>query len=368
MFLRSIRDSFQKKLVVCFETSDIHSFQLSRRGARERVQPQRISALCAGVFALLFAFSPASMSAGRVRGGHGGGDSTLGLSATSLAFGNVSLDTAKTLSLTLTSTGTGPLTVSAAAITGSGFTVSATTFPLKLSPNQTATMTVKFDPATAGAASGTLTITSNSSSGESKAITLSGTGVSTSVATLSVNATSIAFGDVSLNSPATQSITLSSTGSLPVVVSKSTVAGTGFAVSGITLPLTLNPSQTATLSAQFDPTAAGAASGTLTIVSTSITNPTDVVTLTGTGVADTYKVNLSWDAPSSSTDPVAGYNVYRAPNGSTSYELLNDSPVAQTDYADTTVEDGQTYDYYVKSVDASGNTSVASNMASVIVP
>jgi fibronectin type 3 domain-containing protein len=42
--------------------------------------------------------------------------------------------------------------------------------------------------------------------------------------------------------------------------------------------------------------------------------------------------------------------------------------VTTTAYTDTTVESGQTYDYIVESVDASGVTSVASNMAALTIP
>ncbi len=77
------------------------------------------------------------------------------------------------------------------------------------------------------------------------------------VPTLSVNATSIAFGDVNLNSPATQSVTLSSTGTAGLTVNSVTASGSGFTVSGATFPLTLTPNQTVTLSVQFDPTVAG---------------------------------------------------------------------------------------------------------------
>ena len=142
--------------------------------------------------------------------------------------------------------------------------------------------------------------------------------------TLSVNATTIAFGDVDLNSPATQSLTLSSTGTAAVTVSAVTVAGTGFTVSGATFPLTLNPSQTATLSIEFDPTAAGAVSGSLTLTSNSSTGSSIAITLTGTGETTSYEVNLTWNAPTSSSDPVAGYNVYRSPSGGTSYQELNE--------------------------------------------
>jgi hypothetical protein len=188
------------------------------------------------------------------------------------------------------------------------------------------------------------------------------------VPTLGINASTISFGDVGLNAPATQSVTLSSTGTLPVTVSAATMIGTGFTVSGATFPLILNPNQTATLSVQFDPTTAGAASGTLTVVSTSSTNPTDIISATGTGV--TLQVDLSWDAPGSSPVPVTGYNVYRAPSGSTSYQQINVSTLSQTTltYADLSVQAGQTYDYIVESVDSSGVTSGPSNMASVNIP
>ena len=56
-------------------------------------------------------------------------------------------------------------------------------------------------------------------------------------------------------------------------------------MSGATLPTTLNPNQSVTLNVQFDPTAAGAATGQLTIQSNSSTNGTAVVNLSGTGTA-----------------------------------------------------------------------------------
>jgi hypothetical protein len=192
--------------------------------------------------------------------------------------------------------------------------------------------------------------------------------VSAGTATLSISATSVGFGNVALNTPATQDVTLSSTGTAPVTVNSGTVTGTSFSLSAPALPATLTPGQTLTLAVQFDPTSTGAATGQLTITSTSSTNGTALIPLTGTGIAASYSVDLSWDAPSSSPDPVAGYNVYRSPSGSSMYQLLNSTVDSQVTYVDATVEDGQTYDYIVESVDSSGNQSVPTSPIAVTIP
>jgi fibronectin type 3 domain-containing protein len=122
------------------------------------------------------------------------------------------------------------------------------------------------------------------------------------------------------------------------------------------------------LAVQFDPAAVGAATGQLTITSTSSTNGTALIPLTGTGIAASYAVDLSWDAPVNSPDPVVGYNVYRAPSGSSTYQLLNSTVDSQVTYVDATVEDGQIYDYIVESVDSSGVQSVPTSPLAVTIP
>jgi fibronectin type 3 domain-containing protein len=134
------------------------------------------------------------------------------------------------------------------------------------------------------------------------------------------------------------------------------------------LPVTLNQNQAATLSVEFDPTTAGSATGQLTIKSNSSTNPTATISLSGTGQASAYLISLTWQAPSSPSDPIAGYHVYRSPNGSSSYELVGSVTDTQLAYSDNGVQNGQTYDYIVKSVDSSGIESVPSNTAMVAVP
>jgi hypothetical protein len=192
--------------------------------------------------------------------------------------------------------------------------------------------------------------------------------VNQGTSTLGINAASVGFGNVTLNTPATQTVILSSAGTGSVTVNSVVLTGSGFTMSGPTFPATLTPGQTATVGVEFDPTAAGAASGSLTITSTSSSNGTVVIPLTGTGVASSYAVDLSWDAPTSSPEPVAGYNVYRSPSGTSSYQLLNSAVDTQTAYVDSTVQTGQSYDYIVESVDASGVESAPTSPIAVTIP
>lgn len=186
------------------------------------------------------------------------------------------------------------------------------------------------------------------------------------VAKLSINASSVSFGSVALNSPATQTLTLTSTGTNAVTVNSDSLSGAGFSASGTAFPATLNPGQTAVVNLQFDPTVAGAATGQLTITSNSSTGSPAFIALSGTGVAAT--VNLSWDPPSGSSDPIAGFRVYRANSGSSSYQLLNVSVDSQTIYVDSSIQGGASYNYYVTTVDSSGAESAASSLASVTIP
>ena len=290
---------------------------------------------------------------------HGRGGATATLS--NLSCSNASLTGSVTDACTITLSGAAPsggLSVSLSSSSG------AVTVPT--------TVTV---PANATSAGFTAAV---SSVGTAQAVTLTASAgaVSKSFAlqlnaftpTLSINATSISFGSVVLNTSATQSVTLSSTGTAAVTISAATLAGTGFTMSGASFPATLNPGQAITLSVQFDPTIAGAMTGQLTITSNSSIRPTAAISLSGTGETVSHQVDLSWQAPSASSDPIAGYNVYRSSNGGSSYQRMNSSEVTQTTYVDTTVLGGQSYDFVVRSVDSSGVESAPSNMTGVTIP
>ena len=110
---------------------------------------------------------------------------------------------------------------------------------------------------------------------------------------LSVNTSSVAFGPVNVNSQATQSVMVTSTGNAPVTVSGATVTGDGFSVATDSLPMTLNPNQTAALTVQFVPTAAGTASGSLTLLTNSSDSKSKTVNLSGRGMPVLAGLNCS---------------------------------------------------------------------------
>ena len=293
----------------------------------------------------------------------------LTVSATSLSFGNITLNSVSTQSITLKSTGSASVTLEALTVAGAGFAVAHPALPLTLWPGQSATIAVSFDPKVTGAATGTLSILSNSSTGSTIAVSLNGTGAgATANPVLTLSPTSLNFGSIAVGTPITQSVTLTSAGKSAVTVSAESLTGAGFTVSGATFPVTLNPTIAIKVQVQFDPTVVGTAAGTLTFKSNSATGSSSVVTLSGTGAAVQHQVTLNWSAPASSPVPVSGYNVYRAAAGSTSFLLLNASADAQTSYIDQNVQAGSSYSYYVKSVDSAGVESVPSNQVSVTVP
>ena len=199
--------------------------------------------------------------------------------------------------------------------------------------------------------------------GVSKSFTIYLSPSTTSAAKMSVNATSIGFGSVMLNSPQEQVVRIDSTGTAALTVNSAAVSGTGFSVSGVTFPTTLNPGQSMTVQVQFDPTKVGAYSGQLSIASSASTAS---IPLTGTGAS--HQVELSWSAPSSSADPIVGYNVYRAISGSSSFSRVNAGIDPAVAYTDTSVLSGTAYDYKVTSLDSAGLESSPSNKISVSVP
>lgn len=209
---------------------------------------------------------------------------------TSLSFGNVTTGSNSAKQIVITNSGSAAVHVSAVNASGSGFTVSGLTVPATLNASQTATLTVTFAPTSAGSATGSITLTSDASNSP-LSVSVSGTGVA-AVGQLSANPTSLSFGNVAAGSNSAKQIVLTNTGSGAVHISAVSASGTGFSVSGISVPATLNPSQTATLTITFAPTAGGSVTGSVTVTSDATGSPLSI-SLSGTGTQPGLSVSPS---------------------------------------------------------------------------
>jgi hypothetical protein len=149
-----------------------------------------------------------------------------------------------------------------------------------------------------------------------------------------------------------------------VQISQISASGSGYSLSGASAPLTLNPSQGLTFSVIFDPTAAGNASGSVTVTSNAAGSP-GTISLSGAGVQASHTVALTWTDSGSS---ISGYNVYRTKTSGSGYVKVNGSLIGTQNYTDSTVQNATTYFYVTTAVNGSGVESAFSNEASAVVP
>jgi hypothetical protein len=287
--------------------------------------------------------------------------SALTLSPGSINFGSVVTGVANTQTVQISNPGSASVTVTAANISGTGFSSSGLTLPLTLSGGKTASFNVQFDPKATGPATGSLSLVSDATNPPS-AIALSGAGVAAGL-TLSVNPTSVSFGNVNVGSTASHTVTVTNTGNSNVAISQESLTGANLSLSG-GAAVTLSPSQSVTLTVQYAPTTAVSTAGTLAIVSNATGSPASIP-VSGTGVASVqHTVALSWNASTSAT----GYNVYRSATSGSGYARVNSGVDGTLSYSDTSVQNGQTYFYVTTAVDATGQESAYSTEVSAVIP
>jgi Abnormal spindle-like microcephaly-assoc'd, ASPM-SPD-2-Hydin len=102
------------------------------------------------------------------------------------------------------------------------------------------------------------------------------------IAELSLSANSFQFNTVVVGQKATQTVKISNAGTAPLEIAGITTSSKEFSVTGPTFPRSVLPASTVAYTLTFAPTAAGNASGTLSISSNSAA-PTPVVSLSGLG-------------------------------------------------------------------------------------
>ncbi|MFZ0800048.1 MAG: choice-of-anchor D domain-containing protein [Terriglobales bacterium] len=231
------------------------------------------SLLIAGVLLLL----TLSAAGGEVRG-------RLAANPSPLAFGNTQVGTTNALTVALSNYGGTDLTIIRAKMSGAGFSINDLALPLTLQAGTETSAAVTFAPTGSGSFSGSVSFDTVAQDGVANKVVLSLSGYGINADTLNPNPSSLAFGSVQVGNSANLSETLTNAGGSTITISQANLTGAGFSTSGLTLPLTLAATQSVTFTATFTPTSAGAASGTLTVVSNASNSPLSIP-LSGTGTA-----------------------------------------------------------------------------------
>lgn len=100
------------------------------------------------------------------------------------------------------------------------------------------------------------------------------------------------FGSTLVGASASQALGITNTGAAPLHISKITAAGVAFVLTPVSLPATVAIGQQFSLTITFHPTAAGPASGSISIMSDASGTPT-IVNLAGTGTTPTSSLSVT---------------------------------------------------------------------------
>ena len=255
----------------------------------------------------------------------------LSLNPPSALFGNVNTGGNSTQIVTISNPGNSTLTITQASMSGSAaFTMSGLTTPVSVNAGSSTTFSVKFAPTTAAAVTGSISLTSDAS-GSPTALALTGTGVTPSTAQLTLNPTSVPFGNVNVGSSATQSVTVSNPGTSTLTISQITASGAYFSDSGLTAPVTVNAGSSTTLSVKFAPTTAGAASGSITLTSNASSSP-NTLSLTGTGTAPQISLSPSPVAFGTVTDGSSSAKTVTITNAGSATLTITNAAISGTGF------------------------------------
>ena len=298
-----------------------------------------------------------------------GMEPALTMSPASLNFSNVTVGQTSTQNVTLSNSGNASLTINLATLSGTGFGMTGLALPKTLSPGANLSFSVQFTPTSTAGATGSIVFTDNAPNSP-QTLSLTGSAVA-SGSTLSANPGSFNFNNVVVGSSSQQTITLTNSGNAAITINQATTTGTGFSSTGLTNGQQIAAGATATFTAKFAPTTAGAASGTVTITSNA-TNGTLTVPLSGTGTQAGLSANpasINFGAVivgASASVPVTLTNTGTAALSITAHSISGTGFTLTGWSAPASLNPGQTTNFTVTyaptaSGSASGSVSISSN-------
>ena len=230
-----------------------------------------------------------------------------------LNFDEVLINSSKSLTITLTNTGTVDLEMSEVSISGDGFALFRVGNPIIISAGNSTNITVQFSPIEVKAYTGAITLTHNAGNSPIT-IPLTGTGAKPATHSITISPNPLAFGDVTINSSSSRTITITNNGTVDLVISEVSINGDGFTLSGViiiswalidnvaniiqvtlpevTTPITIVAGTSLTIAVQFSPIEVKAYTGTITLTHNAGNSPI-TISLTGTGIEPRPNIEIS---------------------------------------------------------------------------
>ena len=140
---------------------------------------------------------------------------------------------------------------------------------------------------------------------------------------------SLNFGNVSVGTTATQTVTLKNLGSSSLIVATADVSGGPFAIGGLPLPLTLAAGKDFTFQAKFAPKASGQSSGNMALSSTGNTSQVNVpLSGTGTNSPSALAINPSSVSFSNVTDGTTSTQTIKLTNSGNASLTISQASVS----------------------------------------
>ena len=268
---------------------------------------------------------------------------TLTLTPAALDFATLNVGSSSVLSVMLSNMSGSAVTLRGVTATGD-YGVANGTCPAvggTLAASANCTLMVSFRPAAEGVRTGTLAVASDATT---LPLTVSLTGIG-ATAKLQLTTGTLAFGPIAVGASGNISLTLTNTGTAAVTGIGTALAGVNAGDFAVTTPCsatTLAPNQGCTVTVTFTPTAQGARSATLRVISSDAASPATVL-LTGSG-ASPGSFTLTADGGATASRTVrpgtrALYSLVVTPvNGFTGTVALTCAPVNAGIYASCSLD------------------------------
>ncbi len=215
----------------------------------------------------------------------------ISFSPSPVSFGSIPAGSTKTQTVTISNVAGRDVNLTQATLSGTGFAVTGISCPVIIPSGQSTTFNVTFSPSAAGNYSGTVSITSqfwnsnknHKAGGSVTTTTLSLSGSAVTAGQLGVSPATYHFGSVNAGASSSMSAMLTATGAA-VTISSLSSTDSDFAVSGLSLPVTLAAGQSVNFSTKFAPLTAGSFSGNISFQSNAA-NSSISMAVSGTGAA-----------------------------------------------------------------------------------